>query len=946
MRAKLLVILFFTFLLPAFAQVITWEPPFPMDQDSITVIFNAAQGNQGLMGYTGDVYAHTGVLTNLSPTPSAWRYVKTSWGQNTPETKLERIGTDLYRFKIKPSVRAFYGVPSSEQITNVCFVFRSGVQVGGSYLEGKTESGGDIFLPLFGGGLNVAIVSPSTSPLNPLFTSIGDTITVEVISSHSDALSLFINDSLVAQTNDSSLIYDVIVNQHGKFWVKAEAFNNNLAQVKADSFYFVVNSAVQTAALPGGVEHGINYINSTTATLVLNAPLKDFVYVIGDFTNWEVDPAYYMKKAPNDSLWWITVSGLTPQQEYIFQYFVDGQLRVGDPYSEKISDPWNDHWISNTTYPNLIQYPAGKTTDIASVLQTAQQPYNWQVTNFTRPAKTDLVIYELLIRDFLASHDYSTLIDTINYLKNLGVNAIELMPIMEFGGNESWGYNPNYHMAPDKYYGTKNKLKEFIDVCHQNGIAVILDIALNHIDNSPLAKLYWDAANNRPSANNPWLNPVPKHPFNVFNDFNHESSATKYYVDRVNEFWITEYKIDGYRFDLSKGFTQTNSGGNVGLWGQYDQSRINLLKRMADKIWDIDPGFFVILEHFAENSEETVLSNYGMMLWGNMNHQYLEAAMGYGSNLSGASYKSRGWSEPNLIAYMESHDEERMMFKNLEFGNSSGSYNIKDLNTALERVKLASAFYYTIPGPKMLWQFGELGYDVSIDVPCRTCNKPIRWNYWDVPARRNVYKAVAALIKLKNYDAFRSSTFTMDVGGYAKKINITHSSMNVAVIGNFDVNQRNINPNFSNTGWWYDYFSGDSINVSDTQAQIALNAGEFHIYTTVKLPTPEPGIINNVDDGSIAVVNDFMLEQNYPNPFNPSTEIIYHVKETGKVSIKIFDLLGREVKTLISEDQAPGIYSVTWNGDNNFNEKLSTGVYFYKMEAGSFVETKKMLMIK
>lgn len=925
------------------AQVITWIPNFPTQNDSIFVYFDATQGNGGLAGYTGDVYAHTGVITNLSTNPADWRYVKTNWGQNTPETKLERIGPDLYLFKIRPSVRSFYGVPVSENILEVAFVFRSGVQVGGQYLEGKTETGGDIFLPLFGAGLNVAITQPAQYPV---FPAMNDTVRITAISSHSVNLALYVNDVLVAQTTDSTLNHNIIVTESGKKRVKAVATGYN-SQTTADSIYYVVNPPVTIAPVPAGIVDGINYTSNTSMTLSLYAPEKDFVYVIGDFTNWEVEPGYFMTQTPDGKRWWAEVNGLTPQQEYIFQYLVNGTMRIADPYSEKISDPWHDKNISASTYPNLIQYPVGKTTQIASVIQTGQQPFNWQVTNFERPAPADLVIYELLIRDFLSTHDYKTLKDTLSYLKSLGVNAIELMPVMEFSGNESWGYNPTFHLAPDKYYGPKDDLKKFIDAAHAEGMAVILDIVLNHIDNpSPLARLYWDAQNNRPSINNPWLNPLPRHPFNVFNDFNHESDATKYYVDRVNLWWLQEYNADGYRFDLSKGFTQTYSGSNVGLWNQYDQSRINLLKRMADVIWAYDSTAYIILEHFADNNEEVVLSNYGMMLWGNMNHDYAEASMGYNSNLSWGSYKSRGWNDPHLITYAESHDEERIMYKNLQWGNSSGSYNIKHLNIALQRIKLIASFLFTIPGPKMFWQFGELGYDVSIDYPCRVCNKPILWNYLNDARRKNVYKVFAALIKLKEYDAFRSTDFNLNVGTYSKRININHSSMNVSVVGNFNVLPMNNNPNFSNTGWWYEYFTGDSIFVTDTQAPFMLEPGEFRIYTTVRLPKPEDGILSNVESFDAGIVEDFYLEQNYPNPFNPSTDIIYMVKEPSLVSIKVYDMLGREVKTLVNETKSAGSYVTSWSGDNNYGQPVSSGVYFYRMDAGGYNAARKMIFMK
>ncbi|MFM8294360.1 MAG: alpha-amylase family glycosyl hydrolase, partial [Microcystaceae cyanobacterium] len=102
----------------------------------------------------------------------------------------------------------------------------------------------------------------------------------------------------------------------------------------------------------------------------------------------------------------------------------------------------------------------------------------------------------------------------ISYLRKLGVNAIELMPVMEFNGNESWGYNPTFMLAPDKAYGPKNELKRLIDICHKNGMAVILDIALNHQDlPNPLVMMDFDFTAGKPTAGNKWFNPAAKHPF-------------------------------------------------------------------------------------------------------------------------------------------------------------------------------------------------------------------------------------------------------------------------------------------------------------------------------------------------------------------------------------------------------------------------------------------------
>src|SRR5690606_548681 len=364
-------------------------------------------------------------------------------------------------------------------------------------------------------------------------------------------------------------------------------------------------------------------------------PNKAFAYVVGDFTNWQVLEEYQMKQTPDGEVFWLEVDGLTSGEEYIFQYWVEGTIKIGDPYADKVVDPWNDQYIPEEVYPDLINYDK---TDyqMATVLQTNQSPYVWATSeaSWQKPPKEELVIYELLLRDFLGSRSYSDLTDTLSYLKRLGVNAIGLMPIMEFEGNDSWGYNPAYFFAPDKYYGTKDDLKRFIETAHQHGMAVILDMVLNHaFGQNAMVKMYWDAANNTVSDDSTWFNPIAKHPFNVGYDFNHESPYTQSFVDSVNQYWLEEYHFDGYRFDLSKGFTQKNSGDNVGAWGNYDASRIALLKRMADKIWESTPDAYVILEHFADNSEEKELAEYraeegkGMMLWGNLNHAYNQNTM-------------------------------------------------------------------------------------------------------------------------------------------------------------------------------------------------------------------------------------------------------------------------------------------------------------------------------
>ncbi|NNE34538.1 MAG: hypothetical protein HKN13_04850, partial [Rhodothermales bacterium] len=489
--------------------------------------------------------------------------------------------------------------------------------------------------------------------------------------------------------------------------------------------------------LPAGIRDGINYddTDQTKVTLSLFAPGINFVHVIGDFNNWTVRPEFLMKRdsiSVDSVRFWLELPPLTPGPEYAFQYLINGERRVGDPYSAKVLDPAHDSSIGSA-YPNLKTYPS-QTSEIVSVLRIETNPYEWTATEYLRPPQSELIVYEMLVRDFIAAHDYATLIDTLDYIQNLGVNAIELMPVSEFDGNINWGYGPAFHLALDKYYGPADDFKRFVDACHERGIAVILDVVYNHVTSqSPLQRI-WGGA-----AASPYLNQVATHPFNVFTDVNHEYPGTRYWLDRANEWWLTEYKIDGFRFDLSKGFTQTNSGSNVGIWNQYDTGRVATLQRMADRIWDVDSTAYVILEHLSERDEEKVLAEYrvgegkpGMMLWANKNRDYNEATMGYNnngnSNFSDGYYRERGLTVPHLVTYMESHDEQWLMFKNISFGacenspggggicnSEPGAYNTRDFPTAFDRQKMAGAFFFTIPGPKMIWQFGELGYGYGPD---------------------------------------------------------------------------------------------------------------------------------------------------------------------------------------------------------------------------------------
>ena len=915
MRPILVSILFYILPLQFYAQVTT-NPALPIESQGVTISFDAAQGTGGLKDLTGDVYVHTGVITNKSTSASDWKYVVGTWGNNTTQPKLTREAANIYSLNISPDIRSFYKVPAGETIQQMAFVFRSA----DGAREGKAAGGKDIFVNLYTEGLNVSITSPSKINLfekNQAFTFTSS-------ASSAAEMKLFLNNQQIASQSGTSISQNITIPDAGNYWLKIQAAQNTT--IKQDSVYVCIRETTIHETRPAALPAGINYIDDQTATLIVYAPAKQYIFVTGDFNSWLPDNNYQMKK--DGDYFWVTVTNLTPQKEYAFQYLIDGKLQISDPYTEKVLDPYDDKYISGSVYPNLMSYPEGKAVDRTSVLQTAQTPFVWSTPTYTVPPIGKLSIYELLIRDFTTEKTYKAVQSRLDYLKRLGVNTIELMPVNEFEGNSSWGYNPNYYFAPDKAYGTEDDLKRLIDEAHKQGFIVIQDMVLNHsFNSSPMVKMYWNEALNRPAADNPWFNEVSPNPVYFWgSDFNHESQATRDFVDRVTNYWLTEYKVDGFRFDFSKGFTNTAGDGST-----YDAARIANLKRMAGKIWEVNPKALVILEHFASNSEERELAAYGngMLIWGNANYNFSEAAMGYHdsskSDFNWASWQQRGFSKPGLVAYMESHDEERQVFKTVSFGNSQGDYNTKDFATAIDRSRLAATFFLSLTGPKMIWQFGELGYDVSINENGRIGEKPVRWNYLDDPGRLKLFNVYSAMLRLREqFDVFTSGKETLSLSGVVKKIQLTLGDHNITLIGNFGVADQSIVPNFQHSGSWSEFFTGQESEIANVSASIILKPGEFRLYSDQKLPAFE-------DLATVARERVANLGLRvFPNP---SSDMIHISGRENIQSVQLLTMDGKTIRTIHAEAPALSLSL----------EELKDGLYFLRIQTQNKVYVEKII---
>ena len=917
------------------------------ENQSITITINGNSINEATWGVTGNAlylwaWSFDTNDANIMDCPT-----NGSWNNSNEANRLTyNAGSDTYTISFVPNT----------------FYARTGIGRIGFLVKAKDGTGDkksqDILIEV--GAFQSTLVTPAVNSTTILNS--GGNLSISANNNNGNAnYNLKANGaSINSVANVSSYSFNhtnITTNQN----YELEITQGAVTQTK--TFAVVGNPGAVTETLPNGMEIGINYdaSDNTKATLVLNAPGKDFVYVAGSFNNWNPSNAYAMKKDTSSEKFWLELTGLTPGQIYTYQYWVVDQtpianspslVKAADPCSTLVLSPYDDPYIPSASYPSLPTYPAGQEREV-TVLQTAQTPYNWQVTNFTKPSKDNLVVYELLVRDFDADRNYQDVIDKIMYLKNLGITAIELMPVMEFEGNESWGYNTSFHMALDKFYGTEDKLRELVDVCHQNGIAVILDIAFNHaFGRNPMVRMWMNDPDGdgwgSPSSDNPYFNTVARHTYSVGEDFNHASAHTKEYVKRTLKHWINDFKIDGFRWDLTKGFTQNCTSGNETCTNTYQQDRVDVLKEYVDYTWSLDTDHYAIFEHLGTNTEEQQWANYrlaegkGIMMWGEMFNSYKQLALGYASsaNISGMGHVSRGFTGKRLIGYPESHDKDRLMYEAVTYGATGGTSPNGNLTNALNRMASLGAVSILVPGPKMIWHFQELGMDDSIYTctngtvnsesdatpgDCKLATKPQpQWveNWTSDPVRGAIYSQYARMITLKTNEAVFNGDYSIspDSGdNLRQRIYVYDNSLpttqlkNVVILANFSVNSQNINPNFPYTGTWYDLMTDAPYVVTNTTTAISIPSGQFRIFGN------QPSTLST----SEFEANDKVLV--YPNPAKSNLHLSL---DANKVAI--YTITGQLVKNFNSvkanqslpiEDIQKGIYFITvTNSDNTITK--------------------------
>ncbi len=898
---KLTLLLLSVFALTAVAQVTTIPAIIQKGYDGeVTIIFNPNEGNKGMAGAT-KCYAHTGLITSASSSDGDWKNVVEGWRANTSKTQLTQDGSN-WKLVI-PNIYEFYNCPTTTEIRKLAFVFHDGPS--GSK-EGKTAEGTDIFVELAEEGLAVSINDlPEISSLNTKVTLKGN-------ATASADLTLKINGETVKTGTGTELTYEYTFAQQGNYAIEFSA-NDGTNTAEATAFTCVPNAPTK-ANRPAGIVNGIYYDKNdpTKVTLCTYASSKieaaKNVFVVGDFNNWTISNDYQLKQASDSAYFWIELTGLNPGQEYAMQYVVvraDGKVvRISDLYSEKVLHG-DDKWI--TGYKS--NYPT-QGDGYVTVLQPGKPEFEWSdaTLNFKRPNKNNLVIYELWVYDHTPSRNIKGLIERLDYIEDLGVNAVELMPITEFDGNDSWGYSPNHFFALDKMYGTPEELKTFIDECHKRGIAVILDMVFNHATGlNPMNKLYPYGTE---LSKNPWFNVNAPHSDNVYEDWNHEFVPTKTMFTRSLSYWLTEYKVDGFRMDLSHGLCGTKANTSVDNIKHYYQHGVKA----------VSPDAYMILEHWGSNmgSERPALVREGMMCWDNTTNAYYQTAMGWLKDGDGLDVANKD----NYVTYCESHDEERAFFKAKQWGNGDLKTNEE---ARVARVPLNMAFLTMLNGPKMFYHFAELGFDYSkyqnaqgkwgkndygiasqlgADYDCKmqTKYRPEGW----IKAgncRLDAFQKVGQIIQLRTRlmpEVFEGNP-TASTLGSGKKLRTIQWGNNVFVAGNFDVTD-NQTVNVP-AGTWYNYFEQNQ----QSSSTITLAPGEIVILTGKEVQLPH--IVTDVENVLVPGVSSEILP-----PYN----------------VTIYNINGQVVSVQNNVEQA------NWGA-------LKNGLYLIQYEKNGQRVTKKVV---
>ncbi len=451
----------------------------------------------------------------------------------------------------------------------------------------------------------------------------------------------------------------------------------------------------------------------------LFAPYNRRAAVRGDFTKWQ---DVEMSK-DEDGNFNVSIDLADGDYEYKFCVESNSPWQLGqwvcltDPMATDVNETNNDNGVIRVREGHVVV-----------------DEYAWQHDQQSLPADVELVIYELHVRDF--GGNLQGVIERLDYLSGLGINAIELMPPAEFPGELSWGYNPKFFYAVESAYGTTADLKRLVDECHARGIRVILDLVANHAQqDTPMAQIdhnYWFAEHNTDN-----FQFGPKFDYNHWDD-NYNLFPARKFMNEVAYYWATEFHLDGIRFDATA------------LINNFDF--LHWLGEAVKHASGLKP-FYLVAEHLPI---DPAIVGYGKPMDG-LWHDYFYFQMTANLRLG----EFNGWQpfdwdktmdalEPArsgiigpsaAVQYISNHDHNRLMFE-------LGTANIFG-DAAFRRAKLGAALTLTAIGVPMIWMGEEFGEpsDKSMDP------RPLHWDLLQNEPNADLYRFYSGLIYLRKTTA-------------------------------------------------------------------------------------------------------------------------------------------------------------------------------------------------
>lgn len=613
----------------------------------------------------------------------------------------------------------------------------------------------------------VRVVSPTHGQL---YTS---SLSVSVVVERADSVCLWLDGSPMVSLLNSPWEWSLDSTQpdYGPHRLIACATNGDRTGIASVDFWRVPTFIQKD--IPRDLPQGFASRADGYASFVLHAPGKHFVSVVGDFNGW--NPMADLMNCSPDGTWWL-IRDLGPG-EWKYQYCIDGVQFLADPYSVDVE--WKNEKGEETYLPNMAR----------SVARVGAPAFEWTDASFKRPPLENLLIYEFHINDFCPGQGFTGVIARLDYLRDLGINAIEPLPFNEFPGAVSWGYNPAFHLAPETSYGTVDELKRLIDEAHRRGIAVIMDMVLNHMDvHSSLYQLY-----GRDFDASPYFRLFLGENWG-FPDLDQPAPAFKRYAADLLQFWVREYHVDGFRYDATRW---------VG-WQGYNDWGAGWFAYAAKQA---DPGTYQIAEHLPadpdlQNKTEMDSGWHDYFRW-KLRDMIKKAELDRPEFARLLDARSLGFSNSfQRIAYVESHDEERFLRELTEAGF--------DTDEAVRRSISALALTLTAPGVAMVYAGQEFGEAT----PKVVGPNPLHWDRLENPEYREMFSAFKALAHLRTrHPALRTENVAMLAEGLPPDVALyerVSGSDAVVVLANFGKESVHVKRSLAKSGSWHDVLNPDT----------------------------------------------------------------------------------------------------------------------------------------